>query len=112
MSFRLSRFEREIREIVSQYFITDMRDELPLLTSVTRVSVSADLRQAHVHVHTEGAPEKEVFQALEAHRISVQKQIARRIGARVTPRISFEKDPSYEKVLKVEKLLRELHEPS
>ncbi|MEI7974276.1 MAG: 30S ribosome-binding factor RbfA [Bdellovibrio sp.] len=113
-SHRMQRFEKEIRQIVAD-FLLKQRDELPLLSSVSRVKINADLKSAQIWMHLgEGDPKRlrSHLTHLNSKRGELQSLIARKLGSRFTPRLEFEEDPSYEQVLKIESILQDLRKDS
>jgi ribosome-binding factor A len=66
--------------------------------SITRVNVSPDLRDAYVYVSILGhhGERERMIQVLEDHRKTFQRDIARSVKLRYTPRLSFRLDESIE----------------
>lgn len=124
-SHRTARVEKEIRDVVGRYVVTQIRQsELPGLVSVTRVSVSADLKIANINFtmimsrnededasafeKREALGRKDAVKELNAHAREIQGELARTLQMRFTPRVTFFYDEGFESALKVEKILRDM----
>jgi ribosome-binding factor A len=123
-SHRLSRVEREIREVIGIYLISGFRGELPGIVTVSRVTVSGDIRSAKVLVTlmpppgvenpTEetmkefNAQKKLAIAELQAHAHEFQNELNRKLRLRYVPRISFSYDEGFEQAMKVENVLRQI----
>ncbi len=123
-SHRTARVEREIRGVVGTYLVGGFRGQLPGLVSLTRVSVSADLKIANLNftliiTQNEGedqadfekrekAARKDTVKELNAYAKDVQAELAHRLEMRYTPKVTFFYDEGFENALKVERLLRDM----
>ena len=124
-SHRTARVEKEIRDVVGMYLVNGMRQsDLPGLISLTRVSVSADLKIANINVtmimsqlegeeplafeKREALARKDAIKVLNANSKDVQAALARKLQMRFTPRVTFYYDEGFESALKVEKILRDM----
>ena len=129
-SRRLVRFEKEVRAVLSTYFLRNLMGQIPLLTSITRVQMTADLRSAKIYVFipkeetlkVKASPktkdksldpqQERVLDLLEEHRVPMQLELGRQLKARYTPQIRFYRDSGLDKTLKVDALLHELARPT
>lgn len=93
--------------------LTDLRDPRIEGVTVTYVEVSADLRQAKVHVSIMGddAKQRLCLHGLRNSAGYLQSKISDRIDTRYTPRIRFELDQGVKKSLAISQLLHELLPP-
>ena len=133
-SHRVQRVEREIREVVGSYLISGFKGVLPGLVSLTRVICTKDFRNAKILVtmlsfsNTEtavatgegsngkpSAKEREVerereraIEVLQAHAFEVQGEINRCLRMKHCPKVTFVYDTSFENVMKIEKILRDI----
>lgn len=112
-SHRLQRVEREIREVIGTYLLSGFRGTLPAIVSISRVIVSADLRQAKVLVTAMGfgeekADHRAVIAELKAHGHEVQHYVNAKLRMKFCPRLTFIYDEGFENAMKVENILREL----
>ncbi len=108
-SIRIQRVEKEIREIVSQFVVTEV-PEFETIVSVSRVIVSRDLRKAKVLIHAlEGIEDtRKAVKILKSYAPAIQKIIANQIRMRYCPRIELYADENYEEVMRVHSLIEEL----
>ncbi|MCX7978816.1 MAG: 30S ribosome-binding factor RbfA [Bdellovibrionaceae bacterium] len=114
---RVARVEREVHEALAHLLITEFKRDLPGITSVSRVSMPADLRSARVYISVIGAADLKDKTALLLQDLAprIQGALARRLSLRYTPRLSFYPDTTTDKILRVENLFRQLEkmkEPS
>lgn len=107
---RVLRVEKEIREIVGLHFIGGFHGELHAITTISRVSVTSDLRSARINVSVLGseAEQNSALEILNKYSYEVQKEISKSLPLRYCPKVKFFLDKSLEKVLKVEKILFEI----
>ena len=111
-SRRVQRVERELREIVGMYLLAGTKYPINGMVTVTRVSVSPDLRNARVFV-TMMATDEEKAENLEALKEStpdLQHQIHKQLPMKFCPKVKFEIDKGYDNVQLVEQRLKEIHE--
>lgn len=109
-SRRVLKAAEAIREVVSMAILTDLRDPRIENVTVTRVEVSADMRQAKVHVSIMGtdAQQKLCLHGLRSSAGYLQSKISDRIDTRYTPRLLFVVDEGVKKSLAISQLLSEL----
>lgn len=110
MSHHRRRLDEQVQRCISLILLERLGDlGLPLL-SVTRVSVSPDLRRARVAVSVLGPPE-EAQRALGALRRSsgrVRRALAERAGLRRVPELEFCIDEEGRREERVQELLSRL----
>lgn len=109
-SRRVLKVAEAIREVVSMAIITDLKDPRIEHVTVTYVEVSADLRNAKVHVSVMG-DEKQQELSLHGLRSAagyLQKKVGNRVDTRYTPRLQFTLDKGVKHSLEVHRLLGEL----
>jgi len=106
---RTARLNELVHEILADELVRLDDDRLSLVT-IMDVVVEADLHAALVTVDTpEGAPrDAEVLEALEEHRLKLQKAIARQAKMRRTPLLSFAPDEVERAAARVEEMLHRL----
>ena len=107
---RIARVEHEVLRLVAQYLITQMRDELPGIITVSSVKMPADLRAARVFVSILNFQGNfsEVLKTLQNRAPDIQKFISNHLRTRYCPKLTFFEDEVTAKVLKVESIIREL----
>ncbi len=77
--------------------------------TVTRVSTSRNLRNAHVHVSIrERDKQQQMLSLLKKHRGELQKLVSQNVVLKYTPHLLFELDTSLEEGDRVLDVLREL----
>ncbi len=99
-----------MQEAVAGLVQREIKDPRVGMVTITRVSVSPDLRHARVYFSRLGTPE-ERQRSLEGLRSAagfVRGQVARRLQLRVAPEIRFELDENIEYAAHMAKLLDEV----
>lgn len=91
-STRVSRVERELFEILSNFLLHSVGASLPTYASVTAVDVTPDLRSARVFFRLVGEAKlvEDTKQILSRERGLFQKQIARELKMKFCPVLRFE----------------------
>ena len=109
---RVVRVERELQHIIAKYLISGFKTPFPGLVTVARVLMPGDLRSAKVYISVLGEDKqrKEVFQILKDRVVEVQNHIGRELRMRYCPKITFYEDHSTENLLKVDRILHDLHQ--
>lgn len=133
-SHRVQRVEREVRDVVGTLLLGGLSAEVPSFVSVSRVSMSSDLRVARVHVVTMSqipvpeptldeeknvaddkeyrkkiaAERKTIVQALNDNAYEVQNAIAKKLQMRFTPKVTFFYDEGFDSAMRVDSILRKL----
>jgi ribosome-binding factor A len=97
---RRERLASVIEEVVSELLQREIRDPRvgAAMTSVTRVEVSADVRQAKIYVSVMGdeATRRETMRALERATGFVRSKLGEELTIRHVPAITFQLDRSIE----------------
>ena len=112
VSRRVQRVERELREIVSTYLLSGLREPLHGLVTLTRVSASPDLRNAKVFLSMMASEEEKAvnLENLQASAKDVQHIISKQLPMKFCPKITYILDKGFEKAQVVEQRLREIKE--
>ncbi|MBM3306895.1 MAG: 30S ribosome-binding factor RbfA [Candidatus Eisenbacteria bacterium] len=101
--------QREMGDVLSRR----MRDpRLAMMVTVTRVDVSEDLRYAKIFVSVLGSStEKDLaLKVLRQARRFIRGHLARCLDLRVAPEITFGLDESAENYLRIDGVLKQIHE--
>lgn len=110
---RLGRINEEIKKEISNIIRYDINDpRLTAMVSVTKVSVTNDLKYATVFVSVFGN-EKSKQESLKALKSSVgliRREVGRRVKLRATPEILIELDSSIEQGMHINSILAGLKE--
>jgi ribosome-binding factor A len=100
---RQEKIARAVRESVSQAISNHLSDpRIVGLVSVTRVEISADLRNADVYLSifgTDEAGQNKTYQAIVHARNKVQILLGQDIKSRFCPVIRFHKDEKFKKTI-------------
>ena len=112
MSRRTMRINELLREEISDILRREARDpRLDTMVSTPEVETSQDLRYAKVHVSVYGIDEERagVMEALSAARPFVQRLLRQRLpDLRLIPELSFRRDDSIERGVRLSKMIDEL----
>lgn len=95
---RTDRIEEEIKKIVSVIIDRELKDpRLDGLISVTKVTVSKDLKYCKIFVSMLGTKDNEsAMKALESAAGYVRREVGSKVRMHTTPEIKFELDDSME----------------
>ncbi|MCP5003393.1 MAG: 30S ribosome-binding factor RbfA [Planctomycetes bacterium] len=98
MTRRTDRVSETVKHNVSNIILHKLYDPRLSLLTVTRVSVSPDLRNAKVYVtaHGDETAQKLSLQVLNHAKGHIQSEMARHLKLRNTPSLSFSLDNSEE----------------
>ena len=109
-SRRVLKAAQAIREVVSMAILTEIKDPRVKDVTVTFVEVSADIRNAKVHVSVMGDDKKKelCLRGLKHAAGYLQKKVGNRIDTRYTPRVQFVLDKGVENSMLVTKILDEV----
>ncbi len=108
MSRRVERVAEALQAAVAELVQRDIKDPRVGMVTITRASVSPDLRQARVYFSRLGT-EDERRKSLEGLRSAagfVRSQVAKRLQLRVAPQIRFELDENIEYAAHMAEVLR------
>jgi ribosome-binding factor A len=109
---RRERLASVIEEVVSELLQREIRDPRvgAAMTSVTRVEVSADVRQAKIYVSVMGdeATRRETMRALERATGFVRSKLGEELTIRHVPAITFQLDRSLEQGDRVLALINQM----
>lgn len=107
---RTERIEEEIKKIVSRVIGQELKDpRLTGLISVTKVSVTKDLKYCKVFVSMLGTSDvNEAMAALKSSSGLVRREIGNGVRMHSTPEVKFELDDSMEYGEKIQKMINDL----
>lgn len=100
-----------MREVIADS-VTELEDPGIGFLTITGVDTAPDLRNAIVFYSVLGTEEEKAAtrDALERAAPHLQELAAHQIRLKYTPRLTFRVDPAIDEGLKIDRLLRELHE--
>ena len=106
-SRRVQRVEKELKQIISQYLISGLKDPLVGIVTLTRIEASPDLRTAKVFLSmmSEESEKNMNLKNLKERAGEIQREIAVRLPMKYCPKISFLVDKGMDKALKIQKIL-------
>ena len=108
---RTVRISEEIRKILSDIIQNNIKDpRVPILTTVTKVDVTRDLRYAKAYISVYGEKEDKIkcIEGLKSAAGYIRREVGSRIKVRYTPEILFEIDESLEHGLHINKILSDI----
>jgi ribosome-binding factor A len=107
-SRRVQKAAQAIREVVSMAILTDLNDPRVQNVTVTYVEVSADLREAKVHVSIMGDETKQRLSlaGLRSAAGYLQSKISDQIETRYVPKLQFHLDLGVKKSIEMAEILR------
>lgn len=108
---RLARISEELKREISSIISNELKDpRIPMMTSVTKVEVTNDLKYAKVYISVLGDDDiiKNAFDGLNSAAGFVRKEIGARIRLRYIPQIIFVQDRSIEYGVYISKLLHDI----
>ena len=110
-SRRSERVASEIQRVLGQVLLRDVADPRAGAANITRVRVTPDLRNARIYFalfsQEEGAAEQAVAALTHASPF-LRRQLARELGLRFTPNLSFFYDEELDDARRIDSLLRTL----
>lgn len=110
-SIKNTRINSEVMREVSQIIRTELKDpRVSMMTSVTDVNVTTDLKYCTVYISVLGSEEESV-KTLEGLRKAggfIRYELAHRLNLRNTPELKFVIDNSLEYGIKMDKLIDEV----
>ena len=112
--YRIKRVEDEIKRIVAEIFIRDIRLDNVGLITVTKVVCSSDLREAKIYMSIYNNQKYSIAEAMKiikSHTSFVRGLLGNRIMMRFVPRITFYYDETQEYAENIEKLFQKIHQP-
>jgi ribosome-binding factor A len=107
MSRRVARVAEALQEAVAELVQRDIKDPRVGMVTITRASVSPDLRHARVYFSRLG-DDADVQRSLEGLRSAagyIRTQVARRLQLRVAPEIRFEVDANIEYAARISEII-------
>ena len=112
MTDRMPRVNQLIKQELAELLTRGLRTELPAFTTITDVSVTADLRIARVLVSVFGDEDdqEETLAILTEESGRLRHEIGQRVRLKYTPELTFKLDRGYEHADRLDELFDEIHE--
>jgi ribosome-binding factor A len=112
MKHRLLRVNELLKRELSVLITRDLTFDGALVT-VNQVDVTPDLKNAHVYVSVLGSQDRPaVMEKLEANRVVLQTELAKKVVLKYTPHLVFHLDDSIERGARVFELLQQIETPA
>jgi ribosome-binding factor A len=113
-SLRQKRTAEQIRTLLSQLLLLELKDPRLAGLTVTRVSIDRELQYADVYVHAlaEDEREPEVMDGLQSAGGYLRRELSNRLRLRHAPILHFHWDPSLAHAEHINQLLDALDIPS
>lgn len=110
-SVRVLKVGERVRHILSELLARgEVHDDVLTAhsVSVTEVRMTPDLRNAAAYVKPLlGEDEEVVLKALRTNTAFFQREVAKRLGLKFAPRLSFKPDESFDEAERIERLLND-----
>ncbi len=110
-SNRIMRIAEEIKREVSDVIQHELKDpRISGMISVTKVTVTNDLKYSKIYVSVLGNPEekKQILLGLKNASGFIRKEIGQRVNIRYTPELVFEMDDSIEYGFRISNILKQI----
>jgi ribosome-binding factor A len=110
---RIQRIATLIKKEVAEMLLREVKDPRIGMVTITGVTVSKDLRVAHIYYSALGSEKQTQDSAIGLRQATkfIQREIGRRIRIRYTPAIDFQFDHSLEYGSHIDKILKDLSLP-
>ena len=110
-SRRQKRVSNLIKEELSRLLIESFQDSTSGLITVTHVSMSKDLKNAHVYLSILGhSPEQEILDLIDERKGYLRKTIASKIKLKYNPMLIFSLDDSFDFEERIQEVMKTLNE--
>ena len=108
---RAERVADLIHKEISEMLVRSIKDPRIGFVTITRVTVSEDIRLAKVYFSMMGseAERERSMSGLNSARGYVRKELGRRMRLKHTPDITFHFDPSIEYAIHIAEVIQQLH---
>jgi ribosome-binding factor A len=112
MKHRLERVNEVVKRELSEIINREISFSSQVLVTVTGVDIAPNLRQCTVFVSIVGNEQQKpkVLAALEHHRVTLQRELSKRVVLKYTPHLNFELDESVERGSRILDIIQDLDE--
>ena len=106
---RTDRIAEEIKKVISEMIQSELKDpRVKGLISITKVTITKDLKFCKVYVSVMGADKEEVLQGIKSGAGYMRKEIGNRVQIRILPELQFVIDDSIEYGAHIDKVIRDI----
>ena len=109
-SYRQERLNENIKELLSELILKEIKDPRVGFVTITSVKVSSDLMMAKVYFSVMGSEEDRQAsrKGLASARNFFRRTVGDRLSLRHVPEFQFVYDDSLDKAMKIEEVLKEI----
>ncbi len=109
MSIRAERVAGEIQKVLSEPISELARENKAGIATITSVRMSSDLQIAYIYVSVYGGKlsPQTFLNILEMEKPNLRQLVGSKVRLRLTPELRFFFDDTFERIEKIEKLLKE-----
>ena len=113
MKHRLERVNEVVKRELSELISRELNFEPAVLVTIPAVEISPNLKQCNVYVSVIGASyqKSDVIAELQEHRVTLQRELSKRVVLKYTPHLHFKLDDSIERGSRVLEIIQDLEEP-
>lgn len=109
-SRRQKRVSNLIKEELSRLIIESFQDSTSGLITITHVSMSKDLKNAHVYLSVIGhSPKQEILDLLNERQGYIRKAVASKTKLKYNPLLIFSLDDSFEYEERIQNIIKTLN---
>ena len=106
---RTDRIAEEIKKVISEMIQSELKDpRVKGLISITKVTITKDLKFCKVYVSVMGADKEEVLQGIKSGAGYMRKELGNRVQIRILPELQFVIDDSIEYGAHIDKVIRDI----
>jgi ribosome-binding factor A len=112
MSYRKEKLEEQIRRIVSELLIKEIKDPRIGFATITGVELAKDYSTAKIGVSVLGDPRdiRKTLEGVQSATPYIQHRVGKSLSIRITPKISFYLDSSIADATRMVNILNTLEE--
>ena len=107
---RLERLNENVKELISELLLEDIKDPRIGFVTITAVKIAPDLLTAKVYFSVMGSREEklETKRGLESAKRFLRKAVSKELRLRYAPELVFVYDDSLDKAMAIEEALKEI----
>jgi len=109
MKHRLERVNEVVKRELSELISRELNFEPAVLVTIPAVDISPNLKRCDVYVSVIGASYQK--SELQEHRVTLQRELSKRVVLKYTPHLHFKLDDSIERGSRVLEIIQDLEEP-
>ena len=112
MSYRKEKLEEQIKRIISELLIREIKDPRIGFATITGVELAKDFSAAKVGISVLGNPRdiRKTLEGIQSATPYIQHRVGKALRIRITPKLTFFPDPSISESTQMVDLLNRLEE--